>query len=91
MIALQVCETDDQLEAWRSVRMEVVPGERTQSVAEMREQATAERLLLLAVDRDEVVGCGIGDRSDTAGGGFVMPRVRPGHRRGGVGRCCSAR
>ena len=85
MIELRVCESDEELEAWRQVRMEVVPGERTQSVQEMRERGTPERLLLLAVDGDEVLGAGIGDRSDTAGGGFVMPRVRPDHRRRGAG------
>jgi predicted N-acetyltransferase YhbS len=79
------CMTDDDYEAWRRVRMEVVPGERCDTVAEMRVQDSADRLLLIASLDGEVVGSGIADRSDSAGGGFVAPRVRPGHRRRGVG------
>lgn len=80
-----VCRSDEEWEAWRRVRLEVVPGERCQSVAEMRARATLERLMLLAVEDGEVLGHGLGDRSDTAGQGFVMPRVRPAYRRRGVG------
>lgn len=51
----------------------------------MREPDSADRLLLLAVKDGDVVGSGIADRSDTAGAGFVAPRVLSGHRRTGVG------
>ena len=78
---LSVCVTDDDYEAWRQVRMEVVPGERCDTVAEMRAQDSADRLLMLAVLDGTVVGSGVADRSDTAGGGFVAPRVRPAYRR----------
>lgn len=44
----------------------------------MREPDSADRLLLLAVKDGDVVGSGIADRSDTAGAGFVAPRVLPG-------------
>lgn len=79
------CVTDDDYEEWRSVRIAVIPYERTQSVAEMRVRDSAERLLLLARVDGKVVGSGLGDRSDTAGGSFAMPRVIPEHRRQGVG------
>src|SRR5690349_7304990 len=82
---LSVCVTDEDYEAWRQVRIEVVPGERCDTVAELRAQDSADRLLMLAVLDGTVVGSGIADRSDTAGGGFVAPRVRPAHRRRGVG------
>ena len=81
---VSVCVTDDDYEQWRSVRMAVVPGERCQTVAEMRAQDSSDRLLLLASLDGTVVGSGIGDRSDTSGG-FAMPRVMPEHRRRGVG------
>ena len=82
---LSACVTDDDYEAWRQVRMDVVPGERCDTVAEMRAQDTPVRLLLLATVDGTVVGSGVADRSDMAGGGFVAPRVRPEHRRQGVG------
>ena len=49
------------------------------------QQDSSDRLLLLAVKDGDVVGSGIADRSDTAGAGFVAPRVLPEHRRMGVG------
>ncbi len=82
---LFVCDSDDDYDAWRRVRMAVIPGERTATVAEMREQDSSDRLLMLAALDGTVVGSGVADRSDTAGGGFVAPRVLPEHRRRGVG------
>ena len=83
-VELSVCVTDDDYEAWRRVRMDVVPGERCDTVAEMRAQDTTSRLLLLATVDGTVVGSGVADRSDT-GGGFVAPRVRVEYRRRGYG------
>lgn len=82
---IRPCVTDDEYEAWRQVRIEVLPGERCDTVAEMRAQDSPERLLLIAVLDGVVVGSGLADRSDSAGGGFVAPRVRPTYRRLGVG------
>ncbi len=82
---LLVCVTDEDYEAWRAVRLAVVPEERCLTVEEMREQDASDRLLLLAIKDGDVVGSGIADRSDTAGAGFVAPRVLPGRRRLGVG------
>jgi len=82
---LAVCVTDDDYEAWRAVRIAVVPGERCDTVAEMRAQDSPARLLLLATKDGGVVGSGVATRSETAGGGFAAPRVVPEHRRNGVG------
>ncbi len=79
------CVTDDDYEAWRAIRIAVLPGERCDTVAELRAQDSATRLLLLAVMDGTVVGSGMADRSEAAGGGFAAPRVRPEYRRGGVG------
>lgn len=84
MIELRRCESDSDLEAWRSVRIAVVPYERTDSVEELRRAATLERLLLLAYRDGELAGSGVAGRSDTASG-FAIPRVLPEHRRHGVG------
>jgi GNAT superfamily N-acetyltransferase len=82
---LSVCVTDDEYEAWRAVRIAVEPGTRTHSLEELRAQDSSDRLLLLAIEDGDVVGCGIADRSETAGAGFVAPRVLEQHRRRGVG------
>jgi len=80
-----VCVTDAEYEAWRAVRLTVEAGSRCLTVEEMRELDSPDRLLLLAVEDGDVVGSGIADRSDTAGAGFVAPRVLSAHRRIGVG------
>ncbi len=82
---ISVCVADGDYEAWRQVRMAVVPGERCDTVAELRAQDSADRLLLLARIDGTVVGSGVADRSDSGGSGFVAPRVLPQHRRRGVG------
>lgn len=79
------CLTDDDLEEWRTVRLAVEPGQRCATVDELRAMETPSRLLLIAAIGGEVVGSGLGDDSDTAGNGFVMPRVLEQHRRLGVG------
>ena len=82
---LAVCVTDDEYEAWRDVRLAVEADSRTLTVEELREQDSSDRLLLLAIEGDDVVGSGIADRAETARAGFVAPRVLPGRRRLGVG------
>jgi GNAT superfamily N-acetyltransferase len=85
VMKLSVCTTDDDYEAWRAVRIAVVPDERCDTVAELRSQDSSSRLLLLAAVDGTVVGSGLADRSELAGGGFVAPRVLPEFRRRGVG------
>ena len=82
---LSPCVTDDDLEAWRAVRLAVVPGNRCPSVAELRQQDSPSRLMLLARRDGVVVGSGLADKSDTAGSGFAAARVLEEHRRHGVG------
>lgn len=79
------CVTDDDLEAWRAVRIAVEPEERCATVAELRAQETPSQLMLLARSEGNVVGSGVADRSETAGGGFALARVPVEYRRKGVG------
>ena len=81
MIELRVAETDEELELWRSVRMALLPNERTGSIAELRAGGS---FMLLAHLEGELVGSGSAGKSDM-GGGSVTPRVLPAHRRKGVG------
>lgn len=85
MIRVYPAETDAQLDAWRRIRMAVLPNERAASVQEMRRTTTPDRLMLLAELDGAVVGSAIGGKSDLAGSGFLAPRVLPGARRRGVG------
>jgi mycothiol synthase len=85
VIAVRPAESDADLDAWRRVRMAVLPEERALTVEEMRRAATSTSLYLLAELDDRVVGAGIGGRSDLAGQGFLSPRVLPEARRRGVG------
>jgi mycothiol synthase len=82
---VSVCVTDADYEAWRAVRIAVVPGERCDTVAELRAQDTPSRVLMLARLDGTVVGAGTANRAETAGSGFVAPRVLPEYRRRGVG------
>jgi GNAT superfamily N-acetyltransferase len=82
---LTPCVTDDDYEAWRAIRIAVVPGERCDTVAELRAQDSATRLLMLATADGTVIGSGMADRSETTGGAFAAARVLPEHRRHGAG------
>jgi mycothiol synthase len=81
MIELRVAETDDELELWRSVRKKLLPNERAPSIAELR---TNHSFQLIAYRDGELAGSGTSTKSDL-GGGAVIPRVLPAHRRYGVG------
>ena len=84
-IGIRPVETDDDIEAWRQVRIAVLPNERASTVEEIRRAETPEQLMLLAEADGELVGSGTAGRSDIGGHGFVMPRVLPDKRRRGVG------
>lgn len=84
-LEITTCTTDEDYEAWRQVRIAVLPYERTQSVAEILADETPERLMVLAREDGVVVGSGMASRSDIGGGGSVVPRVLPEHRRRGIG------
>ena len=85
VIAVRRAESDADLEAWRRVRIAVVPNERAQTVDELREAPTPTQLYLLAELDGRVAGSGVAGRSDLAGQGFLAPRVLPEARRRGVG------
>lgn len=85
MIAVRTAETDADLEGWIRVRRAVVPNESAWTVAQFRERAKPERLVLVAELDGAIAGAGLGDRSDTADRAFVAPRVLPETRRRGVG------
>jgi mycothiol synthase len=72
-------------EAWRQVRLAVLPYERAPSVTEMRGQAADGRRYFLAELGGVLAGCGTVGRSDLAGAGSLAPRVLPAFRRRGVG------
>jgi mycothiol synthase len=85
MIRLRPVESDSDLEAWRQVRMAVVPNERAPSVEELRRTETPDRLLLLAELDGELAGSGLAARSEMGGLGSLAPRVLREVRRRGVG------
>jgi len=84
-ISISPVETDADIEAWRQVRIAVLPNERTSTVEEIRAAETPEQLMLLAEADGELLGSGVGGRSDVGGHGFVAPRVLPDKRRRGAG------
>jgi GNAT superfamily N-acetyltransferase len=83
-VAVRDAETDEELEAWRQVRLAVLPNERARSVAEMRAMALPETRYLIAHVDGELVGSGLAGRSDFGYAG-LHPRVLPAWRRRGVG------
>jgi len=85
-IQLTVAESDEELEAWRQVRLAVQPGERTAPVEELqrRRQEEPYRLYLLAYRGDELVASGFAGKSDL-GHGSVMPLVPEARRGRGLG------
>ena len=85
MIDIRPAQTDADLEAWRQVRIAVLPNERASTVEEMRRADTPEQLRLLAELDGELAGSGIAGRSHIGGHGSLTPRVLPGKGRRGVG------
>ena len=81
---LREAETDTDLEAWRRVRIAVLPNERCRSVEWMRGSMTPERVYLVAELDGALAGSGLGGRSDLGHAG-LHPRVLPWARRRGVG------
>ncbi|HKO34388.1 MAG TPA: GNAT family N-acetyltransferase [Candidatus Limnocylindria bacterium] len=85
MTDLREVITDADFEAWRSVRLAILPGERTATVEELKAMDRPGRLMLLAEQDGDLVGHGVASRSDLAGRGSVTPRVLPPFRRRGIG------
>ena len=84
-ITLRIVETDPDYEAWRQVRIAVMPYERCDTVAELRRAAVPTRRLVVAERDGALVGSGIADKSESDATGFVAPRVLPDLRRQGIG------
>ncbi len=87
-IVIRDAETDADLEAWRQVRLAVLPNERALPVDEMRAMATPETRYVIAELDGELAGSGLGGRSsfDYAG---IHPRVLPGVAGAGSAPPCS--
>jgi mycothiol synthase len=85
MIELRRVESDADLEAFRRVRMEVEPNERSPTVEELRDAIKPDSLFVLAELDGELAGAGFAGRSDLAGRAGFIPRVVPERRRRGVG------
>ncbi len=83
-VRLRVAESDADLEAWRRIRLEILPNERAMTVEWMRSTMTPERIYLLAELDGVLAGSGLGGRSDLGHAG-LHPRVLPWARRHGVG------
>lgn len=83
-VEVRVAETDADLEAWRQVRISVLPNERCATVEWMRRSMTPERLYVLAELDGVVAGSGLAGRSDLGCAG-LHPRVLPAFRRRGIG------
>ncbi len=84
MTELREVTTDADLDAWVRVKNAVVPNEPT-TPEQVRASVEPDRLLLLAEDGGDAVGCGICDRSSFGGRAFVAVRVLPAQRRRGIG------
>ena len=85
MIEVRPAESDEDLEAWRSVRSAILPNERTSSVAELRAGADEDTLWLLAYRRRGARRVAASRTVRSSGGAFTQPRVLPALRRRGVG------
>ncbi|TDW21596.1 GNAT family N-acetyltransferase [Kribbella kalugense] len=82
---IRTAVTDADYEAWRAVRIAVLPYERCPTVAELRDLDRPGRLMVLAELDGEVVGSGLTDRSGDGERAGLIPRVHPDFRRRGVG------
>src|SRR5690349_18685968 len=67
VVTLRDVVSDDDLEAWRQIRLAIMPYERTATVAELRGMERPGRQLILAELDGVAVGHGFIDRSDLAG------------------------
>ncbi|MEV0793878.1 GNAT family N-acetyltransferase [Kribbella sp. NPDC050459] len=85
VIRIRPVETDADYEAWRQVRLAVLPDERAPSIAELRKAETPQRLFLVAELDGEIAAHGTSDRSNEADRASVIARVRPEARRRGIG------
>jgi mycothiol synthase len=85
MIEVRKAATDADLEGWIRVKRAVLPNESAWTVEDFKTRMPADRAASIAELEGEIVGAGLGGRSDDPQRGFVTPRVHPDARRRGVG------
>jgi GNAT superfamily N-acetyltransferase len=85
MIEVRRAESDADFEGWIRVKRAVLPNESAWTVGDFRTRLTPDRTVLVAELEGEIVGAGLGGRSDDPARGYVAPRVHPESRRQGVG------
>lgn len=86
-IVIRVAESDADLEAWRQVRLAVLPNERALAVAEMRAMRTPELTYLIAEIDGVLAGSGLRDPcGEHHGQGAIAPRAARGLTPGAVSR-----
>jgi GNAT superfamily N-acetyltransferase len=85
MIEVRRAESDADFEGWARVKRAVLPNESAWTPRQFRDRTRPDRLVLVAELDCEVVGAGLGGRSDDPERGYVAPRVHPDARRRGVG------
>lgn len=85
MISVRRAESDADLEGWIRVKRAVFPNESAWTVEEFRTRLMPDRTVLVAELEGEIVGAGLGGRSDDPKRGYVAPRVHPDARRQGAG------
>jgi GNAT superfamily N-acetyltransferase len=85
MIEVRRAESDADLEGWIRVKRAVLPNESAWKVEDFKTRLTPDRTVLVAELETEIVGAGLGGRSDDPARGYVAPRVHPESRRRGVG------
>jgi mycothiol synthase len=84
-LVIRRVESDADLEAWREVRIAVLPDERTETVAGIRAGQRPGQVFLLAELANGVVGSGTAHRSNVRDTATIAPRVLPAFRRRGIG------
>ena len=85
MIEVRRAATDSDLEGWIRVKRAVLPNESAWTVEDFKTRMPDDRAVFVAELEGEIVGAGLGGRSDDPQRGFVNPRVHPDARRRGVG------
>jgi len=77
--------SDADLEGWILVKRAVLPNESAWTVDDFKTRLPSDRAVFVGELDGEIVGAGLGGRSDDPNRGFVAPRVHPNARRHRVG------